>query len=127
MEISSREQAAFGIHAVFERVTHPARGRDNGQPGANGRLHLASGATLKSKGFQVIATGEHLIVEMPGGGGYGEPSQRDPERVATDVRNGLVSRTSAERDYKVILRADYSVDQAATAALRQDENVMRSD
>jgi N-methylhydantoinase B len=118
MEISSREDAAFGIHAVFERVKHPARGRDNGQPGANGRLHLASGTTLKSKGFQVIPTGERLIVEMPGGGGYGEPSGRDPERVALDVRNGLVSRASAERDYKVVLRADFSVDKAATAALR---------
>lgn len=119
MELSSREQAAFGIHAVFERVQYPARGRDNGQPGASGHLHLASGATLKSKGFQVIPAGERLIVEMPGGGGYGEPATRDPERVALDVRNGLVSRESAERDYKVVLRTDFSVDKAATAALRQ--------
>jgi N-methylhydantoinase B len=119
MEISSREQAAFGIHAVFERVKHPARGRDNGLPGASGRLYLASGVALKSKGFQVIPAGERLIVEMPGGGGYGEPSTRNPQRVARDVRNGLVSRESAERDYKVVLRDDFSVDEAATTALRQ--------
>ena len=118
MEIASREDAAFGIHAVFERVIHPARGRDGGQPGANGHLHLASGETLKSKGFQVVPPGDRLIVEMPGGGGYGDPLSRDPERVADDVRNGLVSREAAERDYGVVVQEDYGVDEVETSRLR---------
>ena len=118
MEIASREDAAFGIHAVFERVVHPPRGRDGGQSGANGRLRLASGENLKSKGFQVIPPGDRLIVEMPGGGGYGDPLSRDPERVANDVRNGLVSRKAAARDYGVAVRDDDDVDEAETARLR---------
>lgn len=122
MEISSRESAAFGIHAVFERVTYPARGRDQGAPGANGRVYLASGTTLKSKGFQVVPAGDRLIVEMPGGGGYGEPSTRSPERVAEDVRNGLVSREAAARDYHVALHPDGRVDEGATARLRKATN-----
>jgi N-methylhydantoinase B len=118
MEIASRENAAFGIHAVFERVKYPPRGRDQGEPGARGQLRLASGKTLKSKGFQVVPAGDRLIVEMPGGGGYGEPSARAPERVADDVRNGLVSREAAERDYRVVLQPDGRVDADATASLR---------
>jgi N-methylhydantoinase B len=118
MEISSREDAAFGIHAVFERVVYPPRGRDAGQPGANGHIRLASGARLRSKGFQVVPAGDRLIVEMPGGGGYGEPLGRDPERVADDVRNGLVSREAAARDYGVAVREDHCVDEDETARLR---------
>ena len=118
MGISNRENVPFGIHAVFERIKHPPRGRDNGLSGANGRLRLASGATLKGMGFQVIPKGDQLIVEMPGGGGYGDPAERDPGQVEADVRNQLVSREAAERDYKVVLHDDLSIDQQATAALR---------
>ena len=35
----------------------------------------------------------------PGGGGFGDPAERDPQRVARDVRLGYVSRAAAERDY----------------------------
>ena len=44
MEIASREDAAFGIFARFERVKYPARGRHGGGAGQAGRLSLASGA-----------------------------------------------------------------------------------
>lgn len=118
MEISNRENVPFGIHAVFERIKHPPRGRDNGLNGANGRLSLASGVILKGMGFQVIPEGDRLIVEMPGGGGYGDPAERDPGQVEADVRNQLVSREAAERDYKVVLHDDLTIDQQATAALR---------
>lgn len=118
MEIANRENAAFGIHAVYERVVYPARGRDGGAPGGNGALRLASGATLRPKGFQVVPAGERLIVEMPGGGGYGDPVTRDPHLVAADVRSGLISLETAERDYQVRLRIDGAVDATATAELR---------
>ncbi len=122
MEITNRENLPFGIHAVFERVDNPPRGRDGGHQGMAGRLHLDSGAPVRAKGFQVIPKGARLVVEMPGGGGYGEPSQRDPLRVQTDVHNGLVSRDAAERHYKVILGDDLSLDETATAALREDNS-----
>jgi N-methylhydantoinase B len=118
MEIASRELAAFGIHARFERVVHPARGRDGGGAGGNGRLALGSGADLRAKGFQVVPPGDRLLVEMPGGGGYGDASQRDPEAVARDVRLGYVSREAAERDYRVALTSAGAVDPRRTAVLR---------
>ena len=82
MEVEHREGAPFGIFATFERVKHPARGRDGGEAGGNGRLSLASGTELKAKGFQTIPAGERLVVEMPGGGGFGDPKKRDRAKVA---------------------------------------------
>ncbi len=121
MIISNREKAPFGIFARYERVHFPPRGRDGGANGANGRLSLASGTILRNKGFQVVPEGDRLVVEMPGGGGYGDPASRDPARVAADVRNGLVSREAAERDYRVVLTADFEVDDVETARLRGKE------
>ncbi len=102
MEITSREDAPFGIFASFERVLFPARGRDGAGAGATGRIRLASGKDLNNKGFQTIPAQERLIIEMPGGGGFGDPKARDPEAVAEDVRLGLVSPEAAARDYGVV-------------------------
>lgn len=118
MEISNREDVPFGIHAVFERIKHPPRGRDGGAEGAGGRLTLTNGETLKGKGFQVIPRHERLVVEMPGGGGFGDPAVRDPELVRQDVRNELISLESARNDYKVVFCDDLSIDIEATKALR---------
>ena len=82
-------------------MKHPARGRDGGQAGGNGRLSLASGQELRAKGFQTIPAGERLVVEMPGGGGFGDPAKRDPEAVKRDVRLGLVSKAQAKSAYGV--------------------------
>ena len=56
---------------------------------------------------------------MPGGAGYGDPRQRDAAQVALDVRDGLTSRESAERDYGVVLAEDGAVDDNATARARK--------
>ncbi len=101
MEVSSREDAAFGIFAGFERVKFAARGRNGGGPGGKGRLSLASGLELKPKGLSVVQPGERLVVEMPGGGGIGPAGDRDPEAVRRDVRLGYLSVEAAERDYGV--------------------------
>ncbi len=119
VELGNREGVAFGIHAVFERIVHPPRGRDGGGNGANGRVTYASGAALRAKGFQIIPAGERLIIEMPGGGGYGDPATRDPTLVADDVVMGLVSIEVARRDYKVAVSIDGILDSAGTAALRK--------
>ena len=118
MEIENRDAAAFGIQARFERGEYPARGRSGGAPGGLGRLSLGSGTMLKVKGFQVIPPGDRLIVEMPGGGGYGDPFTRDPAQVARDVRYGLIEPAQAEADYGVVLTTAGEPDTAATAQRR---------
>jgi N-methylhydantoinase B len=114
MEIANRDGAAFGIQARFERGVYPARGRSGGEAGAKGRLSLATGASLAIKGLQIIPAGDRLIVEMPGGGGYGDPFARDPALVARDVRYGLIEADQAEAEYGVILTAEGEVNAAAT-------------
>jgi N-methylhydantoinase B len=99
MEIGSREDAAFGIFARFERVNHPARGRHGGGAGQGGRLSLKSGIELKPKGLSVVPPGDRLVVEMPGGGGMGPARERDPDAVRRDVRLGYVSHEAARREY----------------------------
>ncbi|GGJ18789.1 hydantoinase B/oxoprolinase family protein [Neoroseomonas lacus] len=118
MEIENRDAAAFGIQARFERGEYPARGRSGGAPGGLGRLSLEQGGPLKVKGLQVIPAGDRLIVEMPGGGGYGDPFTRDPTLVARDVRYGLIEPEQAEADYGVILTASGEPDAAATKRRR---------
>jgi N-methylhydantoinase B len=101
MEIGSAENAPFAVFAMFERIDHPARGRDGGHDGAPGRVSLASGRALRGKGQQTIPPGERLRLELPGGGGFGDPRERDREKVRADVRNGLVSGDAARRVYGV--------------------------
>jgi N-methylhydantoinase B len=99
MEVSSREDAAFGLFAGFERVKFPARGRNGGAPGQRGSVSLKSGTELKPKGLQVVPPGERLVIEMPGGGGMGNPADRDPEAVRRDIRLGYLSPEAAKREY----------------------------
>ncbi len=63
-------------------------------------------------------SGDVFIASGPGGGGYGDPLARVPERVADDVADGLIDREAAERDYGVVLGPAGIIDEAATAALR---------
>ena len=65
--------------------------------------------------------GDILQLQTGGGGGWGHPYDREPERVLADVLAQFVSRESALEDYGVVLSTDgESVDAAATAARRQD-------
>jgi N-methylhydantoinase B len=67
----------------------------------------------------MVRGGDIVRIETGGGGGWGHPFDREPERVAQDVRNGFVSRASAEALYGVVLTGDgASVEAAATAERR---------
>ncbi|ABD09115.1 5-oxoprolinase (ATP-hydrolyzing) [Rhodopseudomonas palustris HaA2] len=118
MEVVSLDDTAFAISANYDRVDFPARGRDGGADGKAGKISLGSGRLLKSKGQQTIPRGEAVLIEMPGGGGLGDPFSRDAAAVAADVHLGMVSREAAETAYGVVLRGDHSVDETATAARR---------
>ena len=99
IEIAHTENTSFNVFAVFDRIDYPARGRDGGAPGAPGRVYLAGGGPLNGKGKQVVPQGDTLILELPGGGGYGPPGARDAERIAEDVRKGIVTNEAVRRDY----------------------------
>jgi N-methylhydantoinase B len=101
IELESTEDASMAFFAAVDRISHPARGRHGGLPGACGRLTLSSGQVLLGKGEQTIPAGERLIFETPGGGGHGNPRDRPFDQVAADVRSGWLTRKAALADYGV--------------------------
>ena len=58
------------------------------------------------------------IVRTGGGGGWGDPLERDAALVAADVAEGLISRRAAHELYGVVLRGSMSLDESATQRLR---------
>ena len=119
IEIGLSEDAPFVMSAgTCDRVIFPARGRDGGGSGATGRFGLSSGTVFKGKKKHTVPAGERLLLELPGGGGYGSAVTRPPEQVAEDVRFGLISPEAARRDYAVAVDRNGTIDEPATTKLR---------
>ncbi|MDD9601315.1 hydantoinase B/oxoprolinase family protein [Klebsiella variicola] len=95
IEIAPNPGFEFRFNAMFDRVDHPANGRDGGLPGAAGRVSLADGTPLKAKGTQRVPEGSALVLELPGGGGHGAPQSRDPEEIKRDVEFGYITEAQA--------------------------------
>jgi N-methylhydantoinase B len=118
IEIGGIDGIPFDVLAMFERVDNAPRGRNGGHKGLPGKVYLGSGSALRPKGQQHVPANDSLVLELAGGGGFGDPATRDPNQVARDVRNGLVSTESGENDYRVKLFPDGSVDLTSTTTLR---------
>ena len=101
-----------------------------GKPGAvSGKwLIRADGrkTPLESKVDNVkVAPGDRIVFRTAGGGGWGDPLERDPARVRADVRRRLMSAPVAEREYGVVLAGEsLDLDVSATEAKR--ESIRRS-
>jgi N-methylhydantoinase B len=67
-----------------------------------------------------LQAGDLVVMQSAGGGGFGDPLTRDPERVRADVAAGRVSRERAHDGYGVVLAADGRVDEGATSARRAE-------
>ena len=99
IEIEPRAGYDFWFNAMFDRVQNAARGRAGGGPGGAGRVQLADGTPLNSKGRQLVRNGQRLRLSLPGGGGYGDPKRRDRARVAADLEAGMITPEQAKTDY----------------------------
>ena len=70
-------------------------------------------------GFRTPLPADSVVhTRTGGGGGWGDPLEREPARVASDLREEFVSRKAAAEFYGVIVRDDLSIDEAATLAQR---------
>ncbi|HSV59532.1 MAG TPA: hydantoinase B/oxoprolinase family protein [Variovorax sp.] len=95
----------------------PILGRCGGSPGAGAHLSI-NGQPQPYNAAVKFAPGDVIRLVVPGGGGFGDPFEREPERVRKDVRAGLVTQQSAAQEYGVVLTDALAVDEAATSALR---------
>jgi N-methylhydantoinase B len=97
------DEASVSILAERNRI--PPWGLDGGKPGRLGEYLLRSAngieKRLNSKTSFQMKKGEQLIIRTPGGGGHGDPFERDPQLVLRDVLDGLVSVEGAEQEYAV--------------------------
>jgi len=123
MEIGVRGDSDWVISAMYDRTKCAAQGICGGSPGATGTVRTAGGGELHPKRQQRLAAGERVTLSLPGGGGYGDPLEREPRMVARDVEDGLVSVERAREVYGVVLARDeragpYTVDAEATASQR---------
>lgn len=111
------------LYLWFERSKMPAWGVLGGKEaqGPEVTVYDENGNVvtqmLKCNNYRL---GKNWVVEMKtgGGGGYGEPFKRAPEKVAYDVKNRFISRERAREAYGVVIREDGSIDEEATKKLR---------
>ncbi len=126
MEFAVRSDQPFIFSGLYERIQCPAPGLSGGRPGAAGNLRASDpNVSLRAKTRTPLPAGLEITLELPGGGGYGPPWERDPARVLEDVRNGYVSLERARTDYSVAIDPERLVIlEDETEALRAE---MRSD
>jgi len=107
-----------------DRRTHRPFGLYGGSPGAPSENSLnpeGEARPLPSKLTMTIRRGEVFRHVLAGGGGWGDPLERDPAKVLRDVRNELLSPEKARADHGVVLDTTrWTVDEAATARLREE-------
>ena len=139
---AGRHRGGNGVEKVYhllepgEISIHDDRHRSQpwgilgGKPGGVSEKWLirADGARtpLESKVDNVkVAPGDRIVFRTAGGGGWGDPLERDPARVRSDVRRRLMSARAAEREYGVMLTGDrLELDAVATEERR--ESIRRS-
>ena len=113
----------YTLSAMYDRTRFPAPGMLGGHDGEAGSVGTASGGALHPKRQQRIPAGERVVLKLPGGAGYGDPLERDPDLVRRDVDDGLVSVERALEVYHVALERErggsFVVDDEETTRLRE--------
>jgi N-methylhydantoinase B len=106
----------LGIQAG--RHVHPPEGLFGGKPGAKAQF-LVNGSPGNPFGLTQLNPGDVVTIDAAGGGGYGNPLEREPEMVERDVIEGYVSIERAKQDYDVVIDPKtFRVDPEATKKLR---------
>ncbi len=101
MDVGAREGHEFDISAMLDRVDHPALGRRGGQAGGATSITRSDGAAMQGKGRQFVPHGQKVLMEFPGGAGYGEPENRDPDDVKRDLALGYITPDHAAEHYRL--------------------------
>ncbi len=116
------------VYTYVVGMKYPMPGICGGRPGAPNELVIRYGSddpyrVTHTADWVPIAAGQRIMYDYGGGGGWGDPLERDPQAVLDDVLDEYVSVEGARRDYGVVLTGSLedltlAVDAQATAALR---------
>jgi len=123
-EIEALADGATDVSLLGERGKFPPFGVNGGGSAALNRFIYQDDRgeqtpPLVSKVTDIrIVAGQHVRLETPGGGGFGDPMTRDPVRVGRDVKLGYITKAAAGDDYGVVIDENGAVDIAASAVLR---------
>jgi len=108
---------------LVKRTQCPPWGLWGGEPGEYGTYLLREPGEREFRAargvHRPVPVGSEVIVRTGGGGGWGDPLERDVKAVCADVREDFVSRQAAREDYGVVLRDDLTIDHAATERARE--------
>jgi N-methylhydantoinase B len=100
IEIGPLEDHEFLFSAMFDRVSYPPRGRNGGANGLSGKVHLDDGTKMRPKGWQFVPEGKRIVLELPGGGGNGDPVERTDDALRRDLRGEYVSADEVREKYR---------------------------
>ena len=129
-EFARRGEGKWSVSSIADRTQYPAPGLLGGQSGATGAVSLGNGTQLHAKALIDLNSADVVHVNLPGGGGYGDPMKRDVEKVLWDVIEGYISPEEAEKKYGVAvnyigksddlvkLPENWAIDQQKTGELR---------
>jgi N-methylhydantoinase B len=126
-EYLNLEDARFSIRSMKHVI--PPHGCSGGSDGRTGDIVInpeREGARRLPTRYAdyPLRRGDVFRLDTPGGGGFGDPFEREPERALADILEGYVSRDAAERDYGVVVvetEQGLEVDDAATKDKRTKE------
>lgn len=103
-EFTRRGEGKWSVSSIADRTHYAAPGLLGGKEGALGEVSLKNGTKLHAKALVDLKSDDLVHVNLPGGGGYGDPLKRDIERVRWDVIEGYITPEEAEKRYGVALR-----------------------
>ena len=111
------------IGGANDRCIIPPYGIFGGMPGRHGDNHVQRKngeiISVDRAGGVPVEEGDILYFRAPGGGGYGNPLERDMDYLQHDIDNGLVTEESAERDYGVVINKNtHRIDKKASEEKR---------
>src|SRR2546421_3329159 len=89
-ETGYRGDASWAVSAMIDRTRFPAMGLKGGKPGALGEFLVNGTSHPQPKALVTLAPDARVQLNLPGGGGYGDPFQRPVALVLDDVVNGYV-------------------------------------
>src|SRR4051794_32222442 len=118
------------VYTYVVGMKYPMPGICGGEPGEPNKMVIRYGSAdpfvvKHTANWEPISAGERVMYDYGGGGGWGDPLDRDPQAVLDDVLDEYVSVEGATRDYGVVLTGSLAdltvaVDGPATQALRAE-------